>query len=94
MTLAVIYNSLIDVLIGAIPFYIGDILDVFKRSYIQNLKLITGFIEDKEDIIVEVNGKALRMAIFIVVLGVVIYFVISWVVKLSSSLIDWIQSLF
>ena len=30
LTLAVIYNILMDVLIGAIPFYIGDVLDVFQ----------------------------------------------------------------
>ena len=51
LTLAVIYNILMDVLIGAIPFCIGDLLDVFKRSYIENLRLITGYIEDDKEII-------------------------------------------
>ena len=51
LTLAVIYNILMDVLIGSIPFYIGDVLDVFKRSYVENLKLITGYIEDDKEII-------------------------------------------
>ena len=48
LTLAVIYNILMDVLIGAIPFYIGDVLDVFKRSYIDNLKLITGLYRGRQ----------------------------------------------
>ena len=30
LTLAVIYNVLLDVLIGAIPF-VGNVLDIFKR---------------------------------------------------------------
>ena len=44
-----------DVLIGAIPLYIGDVLDVFKRSYVENLRLVTGYIEDDKEIINKVN---------------------------------------
>lgn len=55
LTLAVIYNILMDVLIGAIPLYIGDVLDVFKRSYVENLRLVTGYIEDDKEIINKVN---------------------------------------
>ena len=90
LTLAIIYNILMDVLIGAIPFYIGDVLDVFKRSYIENLKLITGYIEDDKEIINKVNKKAFWTAVFIVVLCWLIYVVISLVIRLTS----WIISLF
>ena len=90
LTLAIIYNILMDVLIGAIPFYIGDVLDVFKRSYIKNLKLITGYIEDDKEIINKVNKKAFWTAVFIVVLCWLIYVVISLVIRLTS----WIISLF
>ena len=68
LTLAVIYNILMDVLIGAIPFCIGDLLDVFKRSYIENLRLITGYIEDDKEIINKVNKKAFWTAVFIAVI--------------------------
>ena len=50
LTLAVIYNILIDVMLGAIPV-IGNLFDIFKRSYVDNLKLITGYIEDDKEII-------------------------------------------
>ena len=90
LTLAVIYNILMDVLIGAIPFYIGDVLDVFKRSYVENLKLITGYIEDDKEIINKVNKKAFWTAVFIVVLCWLIYVVISWAIRLGN----WIVSLF
>ena len=46
-----------ELLIGAIPFYIGDVLDVFKRSYVENLRLVTGYIEDDKEIINKVNKK-------------------------------------
>ena len=94
LTLAVIYNILMDVLIGAIPFYIGDILDVFKRSYVDNLKLITGYIEDDKEIINKVNKKAFWTAVFIVVLCWLIYVVISWAISLGPRVWDWIVSLF
>ena len=90
LTLAVIYNILVDVLIGSIPFFIGDVLDVFKRSYIDNLKLITGYIEDDKQIINKVNKKAFWTAVFIVVLCWLIYVVISWAIHL----IAWLVSLF
>ena len=90
LTLAVIFNILMDVLIGAIPFYIGDILDVFKRSYLENLRLITGYIEDDKEIINKVNKKAFWTAVFIVVLCWLIYVVISWAIRLGN----WIVSLF
>ena len=90
LTLAVIYNILMDVLIGAIPFYIGDILDVFKRSYVENLKLITGYIEDDKEIINKVKKKAFWTAVVIAVLCWLIYVVISWAIRLGN----WIVSLF
>ena len=94
LTLAVIYNILIDVMLGAIPFYIGDILDVFKHSYVENLKLITGYIEDDKEIINKVNKKAFWTAVFIVVLCWLIYVVISWAISLGTRVWDWIVSLF
>jgi len=90
LTLAVIYNILMDVLIGAIPFYIGDILDIFKHSYVDNLKLITGYIEDDKEIINKVHRKAFWTAVFIVVLCGLIYVTISLAIKLGH----WIVSLF
>ena len=67
LTLAVIYNILMDVLVGAIPF-LGNIFDFFKRSYIANLKLITGYVEDDKEIISKVHKKAFWTAVLIVVL--------------------------
>ena len=94
LTLAVIYNILMDVLIGVIPFYIGNVLDVFKRSYVENLKLITGYIEDDKEIINKVNEKAFWTAVVIAVLCWLIYLIISWAISLSTWIYDWIVSLF
>lgn len=93
LTLAVIYNILIDVMLGAIPV-IGNVFDIFKRSYVDNLKLITGYIEDDKVIINKVNKKAFWTAIFIVVLCWLIYLIISWTISLSTWVYDWIVSLY
>ncbi len=92
LTLAVIYNSLMDVLVGAIPFFIGNVLDFFKRSYLKNLELITGFINDDKDIITEVNRKAFWTALLIVAVCFLIYWVISLAAKLVSIISDWLSS--
>ena len=33
LTLAILYNMLVDMMLGIIPLWIGDLLDIFSRSY-------------------------------------------------------------
>ena len=80
LTLAVIYNILIDVKIGAIPV-IGNVFDIFKRSYVENLRLITGYIEDDKEIISIVRKKAFATALLIAVVCFLIY----WVVRAAIA---------
>ena len=44
LTLAIINLTLWDILIGLIPFFVGDVLDVFSRPYRRNLRLIEGYL--------------------------------------------------
>ena len=85
LTLAVIYNYLIDMLLGCIPFWIGDIIDFFNRAHIKNMQLITHYVQDDKATVNEVNSKALRTAFLIVILSVVIYYM----VKLVSGVLEW-----
>lgn len=85
LTLAVIYNYLIDMLLGCIPFWIGDIIDFFNRAHIKNMKLITHYVQDDKATVNEVNSKALRTAFLIVILSIVIYYTI----KLVSGVLEW-----
>ena len=88
LTLAIIANTLKDVVIGMIPFLIGDILDVFKKSYIENLDLINGYINDDKKIISEINRKAILSGIVIIVLFIIIYFIFKFILWSSSEIID------
>lgn len=44
LTLAIINHTLWDIFIGLIPFFVGDVLDVFSRPYRRNLQLIEGYL--------------------------------------------------
>lgn len=90
LTLAVIFNILKDMLLGMIPFFIGDIIDVFNKGYKQNMKLIIGFVEDDREVIKKVNEKAFAMALGIVIVCVLIYFCIKMLIGLGN----WIFGLF
>lgn len=97
LTLAVIYNIMIDVLIGLIPFYIGAVCDIFTKAYVKNARLITGFVEDDEEIIKEVNGKAVWMGVMIGVLCFLIYLMVQLIIKIAEwagTAWDWLISLF
>jgi hypothetical protein len=67
LTLAVLYNIVLDCFIGLTPF-VGDILDILYRSYSKNYRLIVGFVEDDKEIVTEVRRSAWKSAILIVVL--------------------------
>lgn len=90
LTLAVIFNILKDILLGLIPFYIGNIIDFFNRAYIQNMRLIVGFVEDDQDVIDEINSKAVWSAILIVIFIALIWLM----VRLVSQLAEWVIGLF
>ena len=85
LTLAVIYNYVVDMLLGCIPFFIGDFLDFVNRAHIKNMKLITHYVQDDKGTVSEVNSKALRTAFLIVILSIVIYYTI----KLVSGVLEW-----
>ena len=94
LTLAVLYNSLLDVLFGSIPFWIGNIADIFFKSYKRSYRLIVGFVSDDRDVIREVNKRAIWMALGIALVCYLIYLVLSLVVSLTSSIYDWVVGLF
>ena len=76
-------------MLGAIPV-IGNVFDIFKRSYVDNLKLITGYIEDDKEIISKVRKKAFATAVFIAIICFLIYLM----VLLAMAVAKFVFSLF
>ena len=89
LTLAILNNTLRDVVLGMIPFYIGDVFDIFHRSNRQNMTLIRGFVEGDQKIIHTVNRKAgYSLAIFIglCILLIIMIRIVIWAAQYMFSL--------
>ena len=93
LTLAVLNNALRDVLLGMIPFFIGDVIDIFHRANMKNMAMIQGFIDGDEAIIKQVNRRALQSAIVLVVLLLLIALMIWALVSFGSHLYSLIASI-
>ena len=97
LTLAVIYNYLVDILLGSIPFFIGDAIDFFSKAHVKNLDLITHYVEGDKKTIGQVRSKALLTAFLIIILSVIIYFVFrlligvtAWTWTLLIDMFKWL----
>lgn len=90
LTLAVIYNMLADVVLGMLPFGVGAVLDFVNRSFIQNCRMITRYVENDRATITAVRRKAIWMALAIVLLCALIYLLAVWVGRLMM----WFIGLF
>ena len=94
LTLAVLNNALRDVLMGMIPFFVGDIIDFFHRANIQNMQMIQGFVDGDEAIIKQVNQRAFQSVIVLVVLLLLIALMIWALVSFGSYLYSMVSSVF
>ncbi len=94
LTLAVLNNALRDVLLGMIPFFVGDVIDIFHRANIKNMAMIQGFIDGDETMIKQVNRRALQSAIVLIMLLLLIVFMIWLLISFGSFLYSTIASIF
>ena len=94
LTLAIINNALHDVLLGMIPFFIGDFIDVFHRANTKNMAMIQGFVDGNEIVIKEVNRKAIQSTVVLIILLLLIALLIWALVSFGSYLYSLIASLF
>lgn len=91
LTLAIINHTLWDILIGLIPFFVGDVLDVFSRPYRRNLQLIEGYLSGDKSTIRHLQ-KHVAITLFAILLCcTLIYFMLKavlwfgeWIVGLMS----------
>ena len=93
LTLAVLNNTLRDVLMGMIPFFIGDIIDIFHRANIQNMKMIQGFVDGDEAIIRQLNQRAWQSAIVLFILLLLIVLMIWLLISFGNYLYSFATSL-
>ena len=94
LTLAVLNNALRDVLLGMIPFFVGDVIDIFHRANTKNMAMIQGFIDGDETIIRQVNRRALQSVIVLIILLLLIAIMIWLLISFGSFLYSTIASIF
>ncbi len=90
LTLAILNNTLRDVLLGMIPFFVGDIVDVFFRANVRNMTMIQGFVDGDEQMVRKVNARAFQAAAVLVLLLVLIVLMVWLLIRLGSNLFSWI----
>ena len=91
LTLAIFYNMMVDMVVGLLPYGVGDLCDIFYRSYIKNSRLLTGYVEGDRQIMNKVNQRAGVTAVLIVLLCVVFGLLLWAVVTLLSSSISMLS---
>ena len=90
LTLAIINHTLWDILIGLIPFFVGDILDITSRPFLRNMRLIEGYIKGDKHTIRHVRKHVLGTLAAIVLCCFLIWFMI----KAALWFGNWLWGLF
>lgn len=94
LTLAVLNNALRDVLLGMIPFFVGDIIDIFHHANTKNLAMIQGIVDGDEAVIKQVNQRAWQSAIVLILLLLLIVLMIWLLISFGSYLYSLVASVF
>lgn len=92
LTLAIVNNTLCDIIVGMVPFHVGDVLDIFHNSYQQNMTLIEGFVEGDKKVIRSVNRKAWLSAIIMLLLVGVIVGMVFLLIYLGQWLVSFSET--
>ena len=88
LTLAIINHTLWDILIGLIPFFVGDVLDVVSRPYRRNLQLIEGYLAGDKSTIRHLQ-KHVAITLFAIILCcTLIYFMFKAVIWFGNFLME------
>lgn len=88
LALAVLNNIMRDVIMGMIPFYVGDVIDIFHKSNKKNMALIDGFVDGDEQIVSTVKRKAAWSAAIFVLLCILLYAMILLVIWAGQQVIS------
>lgn len=88
LTLAILNNTLRDVMLGLLPFYIGNIIDFFHRSNRDNMQMIRRFLEGDATTIRKVNLRATQSIIGIVLFLLLIILLMALIIYLPFMILD------
>jgi len=93
LTLAVLNNALRDVLLGLIPFFVGDVIDIFHRSNVQNMEMVQGFVDGDKAVIRKVNRRALQSVVVLVALLLLIALMVWALVSFGGYMFSLVKQM-
>ena len=74
LTLACLFNTIMDMLVGLVPL-LGDVFDFFSRSYKKNVNLIVGYVNNEEEAVRQAKVKSVWAGVLVLVLIAVLYLI-------------------
>ena len=80
-------------LLGMIPFFVGDIIDIFHRANTQNMQMIQGFVDGDEAVIKQVNQRAWQSVIVLILLLLLIALMIWMLISFGSYIYSLVTSI-
>ena len=90
LSVAVLANTMVDLALGLLPFYSGNVIDFFYRSNSKNMTLINKYVEGDKEVVSSVRRKVwASAAICFVMLGMIVLLI--WAAVRITS---WFMSLF
>ena len=87
------WGDAIAVLLGMIPFFVGDIIDIFHRANTQNMQMIQGFVDGDEAVIKQVNQRAWQSVIVLMLLLLLIALMIWMLISFGSYIYSLVTSI-
>lgn len=92
LTIVIVFNSLLDILIGIIP-YLGTILDFLFKSNVKNFNLIEAFANGDKKTIRKVNQKAFLVGILCIGVLILTILLVQWIIQLLINFYNGIGNL-
>ncbi|MFV0290972.1 MAG: DUF4112 domain-containing protein [Mangrovibacterium sp.] len=89
LTLIVVYEALLDILVGIIPVF-GIILDFTNKGHTKIARYVMGYVEGDRKIIREINGSTAKAIFGIAVFAILIYLIIVTI----GAIMKWFIGLF
>ncbi len=91
LSIAMAVNIVRDIMLGLLPFGVGNVIDFFHRSNQKNIRLVEGFVDGDEAVIRDVQARKRQGIITLIAMLLVIVALVWLVVFLGSKLFAWIS---
>ncbi len=90
LSIAMTVNIVRDILLGLLPFGVGNVIDFFHRSNRQNMRLIEGFVNNDQEVVKLVNAKKKQGIVALLAMLLLLLLLFVFLVWLSGKVLGWL----